>query len=99
MEGVCVAPLTYEGDCSNRINTTSMDYKQKRAFAEKCAVAFPCVREQNGQNAAGQDLPQLAWIHNGPIVLDSGHGEGPLAAKASLQTRTTMAFADRFRLP
>merc|ERR1711976_337847 len=43
--GLCTAPATYAGDCGYSINTTGMTQNQKRAFAVKCVVAFPCRGE------------------------------------------------------
>jgi len=41
--GLCMAPTTYAGDCSYGIDTSGMTESQKKSFAEKCSVTFPCL--------------------------------------------------------
>lgn len=41
--GMCMAPATYAGDCSYGIDTSGMTADQKKSFAAKCAVEFPCL--------------------------------------------------------
>jgi CPW-WPC domain-containing protein len=41
-QGNCVAPETYAGKCDYVVNMKGASADQKRAFAEKCFVQFPC---------------------------------------------------------
>lgn len=41
--GACAAPPSYAGDCEFIVNTAGMNVAQKRAFALRCSVEFPCA--------------------------------------------------------
>merc|ERR1712032_688860 len=48
LSGLCMAPATYAGhfegdDCSFGIDTTGMTVAEKKSFAAKCSVQFPCL--------------------------------------------------------
>ena len=42
LSGLCIAPPTYAGECVYSVNTTGMTELQKKHFAAKCSVEFPC---------------------------------------------------------
>lgn len=72
--GFCTAPPTYAGICSYGVNTTTMTLGQKRSFARKCGVQFPCA--SSIPNSAGALEPQ-SFLPDGPIdasgnVISSG---------------------------
>merc|ERR1719291_819061 len=62
--GICMAPATYAGVCSFSINTTDMSGGQKRDFARKCLVQFPCLGAEEHQSM-GHEEGEL--MPNGPV--------------------------------
>lgn len=44
MANLCMAPADYAGECEYSIDTAQMTASQKLAFANKCAVVFPCTK-------------------------------------------------------
>jgi len=98
--GICTAPTTYAGACSFSINTTHMTALQKGAFAQKCAIRFPCLSAATTAGAAKAAVQQQL-MPDGPIDL---HGQiSPVLqmrllheeASAATDTRST---ARMFRL-
>lgn len=65
---LCVAPVTYSGPCGFSVNTTSMSNAEKRAFARKCAIMFPCA------GTAAADDAALAADKSAGLMLDGAVG-------------------------
>lgn len=69
--GLCMAPASYAGVCSFSINTTDMSGVQKRDFAQKCSVQFPCLgagEQQSMDHDAKEPMPNGPVRGNGDIV-------------------------------
>merc|ERR1712232_1520974 len=65
--GLCTAPVTYAGDCGYSINTAGMTRDQKREFALKCAVAFPCRGEDEISEPISSEQNSAVVMDDGPL--------------------------------
>merc|ERR1712232_443834 len=87
--GLCTAPPQYAGDCDFKINTTGMTAAEKKNFASKCSVTFPCAGEAPPPAASTGETS----LKNGPLELsvDKIKADGGLHGVA-----VASAFQDRF---
>jgi len=86
-EGVlCMAGADYAGDCAAEADLSEMGLEQKLAFADFCAVKFPCQGPcEGGQDFLGQICPSL-WREIG-----TGICQAPLEYEGSCSVRLDVA--------
>jgi len=85
-DGVCSAPLQYEGGCSRRVAVAEMSESDKHTWSIRCGARWPC-RAANKRNY--EDVCPSGWtLQSGKVCAADPKYNGPCEHKAYMSGAT-----------
>lgn len=92
--GICSAPLTYEGDCSSRVDVLSMTEEDKFTWSVRCGARWPCEAPQRhnyddvcpeGWSLEFGKMCRAPHSYDGPCEITAYMGSATLADKKAFE--------------